>query len=130
LKVLLDKPEPDAPAFMSAKPWQIKTCQTVLGGWAQLRHTWILQAKESYETLDGIGKPPPGFVEPVPEFYFRLRELVHKTAKLLKKRGAFIVDTKRLVKDIWAMVQLLEEKKPVPGILKASRLFRPRKKCS
>ena len=51
LEALLAAPEPGAPAFMSSKAWQIKSCQTALSGWAQLRHTWTLQAKQTVEYL-------------------------------------------------------------------------------
>ncbi|MGD9126280.1 MAG: DUF3160 domain-containing protein, partial [Planctomycetia bacterium] len=51
LKTLLAKPEPDAPDFMKGEAWQRKSCNTVLAGWAQLRHTWALQAKQSVHYL-------------------------------------------------------------------------------
>ncbi|MDZ4199546.1 MAG: DUF3160 domain-containing protein, partial [Kiritimatiellia bacterium] len=82
LAALLGPPEPDAPAFMSEIPWQRKSCQTALAGWAQLRHTWALQAKQ-YIATAGLSFMDSGFVEPVPEFYSRLHELVWMIAHSL-----------------------------------------------
>jgi len=89
VSTLLDPPSPDAPEFMSRDPWQAKSCQTVLGGWAQLRHTWALQAKDTtmfYCTTEA--ETPVGFVEPVPDFFARLEELSKRTAKLLQHADA------------------------------------------
>jgi hypothetical protein len=91
LRALLDKPEPDAPPFLSGRPWEIKSCQTVLGGWALLRHTWVLQAKR--DAVYGCMMPPlpPGFVEPEPEFFSRLARLVRRTQAMLGAADAFTV---------------------------------------
>jgi len=89
LEALLDEPEPDAPPFMSSEAWRIKSCQTALAGWAQLRHTWALQAKETAGYL-GDTRLPPGFVEPEPEFFARMARLIDRTARLLDQEGAFI----------------------------------------
>ena len=109
LRSLLDGPEPDAPAFMSNEAWQIKSCQTALAGWAQLRHTWALQAKQNAHYL-GLTEKPPGFVEPDPEFFARLAELVEETEWLLKQAGAFEFDYKAAVADIRDVTRLLKQK--------------------
>jgi hypothetical protein len=85
---LLDDPEPDAPALFQGPLWQAKSCQTALGGWAQLRHTWTLQAKRAVITL-GRHDTEPGFVEPEPEFFARLGRLARDTRTVLKERGVF-----------------------------------------
>ena len=88
LAALLDKPEPDAPGFMKTEAWQAKSCNTVLAGWAQLRHTWALQAKQT--AWCGCGAlTPSGFVEPELEFYSRMCSLVDNTKALLKKLNVF-----------------------------------------
>jgi hypothetical protein len=86
LAALLDKPEPDAPAFMSSPAWQIKSCQTALAGWAQLRHTWSLQAKESASYGAEI-ESPAGFVEPVPEFFARMAQLAGSCERGFQEQG-------------------------------------------
>lgn len=85
---LLDAPEPDAPALFKGALWQAKSCHTALAGWAQLRHTWTLQAKRAMFTL-GLHDTEPGFVEPEPEFFARLGRLARDTRVSLAEEGAF-----------------------------------------
>jgi len=92
LKALLDTPDHDVPDFMKGEAWQAKNCNTVLAGWAQLRHTWVLQAKQSVTSLGGGKRGPVGFVEPEPEFFERMAELADKTQDVLKQAGAFDPD--------------------------------------
>ena len=96
LQALVDKPEHDAPDFMKNEAWQRKSCNTVLAGWAQLRHTWALQAKQSEEFL-GMAGTPAGFVEPEPEFFSRMAFLAGCTRELFKRAGGFEPDYPRLV---------------------------------
>ncbi len=88
LTTLLDEPPEQAPAFMSTLAWQAKSCNTALGGWAQLRHTWVLQAKQSVSTLSAT-MVPPGFVEPDPEFFGQMGFLAERSIQSLKAAGAF-----------------------------------------
>jgi hypothetical protein len=105
LKALLVQPEPDAPDFMKNEAWQTKSCNTVLAGWAQLSHTWALQAKQTVNYL-GVTRTPVGFVEPVPEFFSRMAGLAEATKSRLKESGAFAPDT------AW-VVQKLEQFKTI-----------------
>ncbi|MBM4074099.1 MAG: DUF3160 domain-containing protein, partial [Planctomycetes bacterium] len=86
LKALLDEPESDAPAFMRSDAWQRKSCNTVLASWAQLRHTMVLYAKANVGS-GGFSAPPPGFVEPDPEFFSRMATLVSWTIHVLNANG-------------------------------------------
>ena len=88
LAALLDPPEPDAPDFMKGDAWELKSCGTVLAGWAQLRHTWALQAKQTVLYM-GLSRVPTGFVEPEPEFFARMAGLANRTKRLLGESGAF-----------------------------------------
>ena len=92
LRTLNTPPVKEAPAFMRSLPWQIKTCQTQLASWAQIRHTYTLQAKLSVETVSGgieRRPPPPGFVEPNPAFWREYVRLVERTIMLLDANGVF-----------------------------------------
>jgi hypothetical protein len=80
--------EPDAPVFMRGEPWAAKSCQTILGSWAQARHTFTLQAKQSVTYL-GMADKPPGFVEPNPEFFRRLADLVEEAVQHFEAGGVF-----------------------------------------
>lgn len=88
IEALLDESEHDAPDFMRGTPWERKSCNTVLAGWAQLRHTWALQAKQTVQYA-GLANSPEGFVEPEPEFFSRMATLADSTRALLEQSGAF-----------------------------------------
>jgi hypothetical protein len=99
LEALLAKPEPDAPPLMTSEAWQIKSCQTVLGGWAQLRHTWALQAKQNARWMCAT-ELPPGVIEPVPEFFARMARLTERARPLLRESGAFEIDPVSIGEDL------------------------------
>jgi hypothetical protein len=109
LEALLAAPEPGAPAFMSGKAWQIKSCQTALSGWTQLRHTWSLQAKQTVEYLAVDEEIPPGFVEPSPEFFARIAKLVEETEATLKRTGALTSDPRDAATDLRDGIAVLEK---------------------
>ena len=109
LRALLDEPEPDAPEFLRGEPWQIKSCQTALAGWAQMRHTWTLQAKQTAHWLCASIKPP-GFVEPEPEFFSRFAALVRRTEETLRRAGAFETSPGAMAVEIRAVVDVCRRK--------------------
>src|SRR5262249_28716987 len=88
LGTLLERTEPDAPKFMHSEAWQIKTCQTALGGWAQMRYAFALQTKQSIRYLCQ-GEEESGFLEPVPEFYGRFKALSERIHTSLTKSDVF-----------------------------------------
>ena len=68
------------PAFMQTEAWHKKELNAALASWAELRHDTILYAKQSYTPREtGMPEIPPGYVEPVPEFYARLLSLTRMT---------------------------------------------------
>lgn len=83
LGTLFDSPDPDAPAFMRSDAWSAKSCQTALAGWAQMRHTFTLQAKQTVVAF-GVYEMPPGFIEPNPRFLRRMAELVQSAEETLR----------------------------------------------
>jgi hypothetical protein len=100
LSDLVNEPDRRAPAFLRGTAWQRKSCQTVLASWAQMRHTWVLQVKPqvSFWSDDDI-KPPPGFVEPDPEFFESLAALCHRVGELFVNQGAYSDETTKLLMD-------------------------------
>ncbi len=86
LATLAAPAEADAPGFMRGEAWAAKSCQTILAGWAQQRHTFTLQAKEDVLYF-GLMQLPPGFVEPNPVFFGALANLVQHTEGLLSRAG-------------------------------------------
>jgi hypothetical protein len=112
MAALLDQAEPDAPAFINSKSWKTKSCNTALSGWSQIRHTWTLQAKQTVHTLGGdLENLPSGFVEPEPEFFARMGELVDRTKDLFTRCGAFEPSRDLVANDLRAFAGLVKEKK-------------------
>ena len=80
LKALLEAAPEGAPNFMQTQAWQKKELNAALASWAELRHDTILYAKQSYGETEGAAPElPPGYVEPVPEFFGRLLALTQMT---------------------------------------------------
>ena len=116
LAALLDEPEPDAPSIFKSQAWQTKTCNTALSGWSQIRHTWTLQAKQTVHTVGGaIANLPSGFIEPEPEFFARLGELVELAQLLLTRCGASEPPRYRVAKDLRGFAQMVEALKYPAG---------------
>jgi len=62
------------PEFMNSSAWLDEKLTTVMGSWAQLRHDTILYTKQSYTFI--ICSTPTAFVEPYPNFYRSLGQLI------------------------------------------------------
>ncbi|RZN34588.1 MAG: DUF3160 domain-containing protein [Methanosarcinales archaeon] len=73
------------PLFMQNTAWQDEKLNTALSSWTQLRHDYILYAKQTYvpcPVAQGYG-----YVEPIPEFYSRLSSLCRKIETELSDEG-------------------------------------------
>jgi hypothetical protein len=70
------------PESMRTRGWAMKTLNTQLASWTELRHDTLLYAKQSY-TEPILCEYPAGFVEPVPEFWKQMRSLAESTANAL-----------------------------------------------
>lgn len=90
------KNEADLPFFMTTDGWDVKTLNTSLASWAELRHNTILYGKQSGAAECGgegdeikvwIPEPPKGYVEPNTEFYNRMLSLMNFTKQGLTERG-------------------------------------------
>ena len=80
LRALVDDLPEGYPSFMRTDAWRRRSLNAALASWAELRHDTILYAKQSYTVgRSGPTAPPPGYVEPVPEFYARLLTLARMT---------------------------------------------------
>ncbi len=96
LKSLFDiKDKKSLPFFMTTDGWDVKTLNTSLASWSELRHNTILYAKQSNAAecgADGkelkvwIPEPPKGYVEPNIEFYNRMLSLMDLTQNGLTER--------------------------------------------
>ena len=81
------------PFFMRNQAWTRKELNTFLGSWSELKRDTILYAKQPMAEMgDGERMPPEppddrGYVEPNPEVYGRLANLVQMTMDGLEQRG-------------------------------------------
>ncbi len=60
------------PPFMQTAAWWQEKMNTQLSSWAQLRHDFLLYAKESYSG-SATCSFPESYVEPIPQFYDALK---------------------------------------------------------
>ncbi len=83
-----DKHE-NAPYFMLYPEWEKKNLNTMLAGWAELKHDAILYAKQPMGAECGGGGPPApvtkGYVEPNVGFWQKLIELIKSTQQTFQK---------------------------------------------
>ncbi len=68
------------PGFIQGKAWTRKQLATALASWAELRHDTILYVKQSYTPTERAMPPVAraGYVEPYPETYRRIANMVQK----------------------------------------------------
>jgi hypothetical protein len=115
---LLKVPDENSPSFMRSPAWVDKQLNTVLGSWSELKHDTILYAKQAYAELGGGPPPPPpvppkGYVEPVPEFYARLKALTTMTREGLNGRSLLSeqdADNLSRLEDLAGALQAISEK--------------------
>jgi len=88
LSLLVDAPDAAAPALFRGEAWAAKSANTVLAGWAQIRHAWALGAMDDVGYFCD-GPVPSGWVEPDPTFFGGLLDLAIATEALLRDAGAF-----------------------------------------
>ncbi|MEA3400540.1 MAG: DUF3160 domain-containing protein [Armatimonadota bacterium] len=72
------------PSFMRTDAWLDRSLWAALASWAELRHDTILYAKQPYMPTLGAApmpqeEPPPGYVEPRPDFYAQMLALARMT---------------------------------------------------
>ncbi len=84
------------PPFMQNTAWTDKEIQAALGSWTELRHDTILYAKQSYtmEVATAMPYKEPeltyGYVEPYPEVYTRIKEMMADLRNNLSRLGISI----------------------------------------
>jgi hypothetical protein len=74
--------DPQYAESMRTRAWAMKTVNTQLASWTQLRHNTVLYAKQSYTAIV-LCAYPDGYVEPRPGFWSRMREMALATKEVL-----------------------------------------------
>jgi hypothetical protein len=117
LPLLAEPSREGLPEFMLRPAWQDKTLQTALGSWAELRHDTILYAKQSYTMLAKAAPPKPrttyGYVEPYPEVYGRLWEMMRDLRNQLANLDIEIEEVARKIQqfeELLAALRTISEK--------------------
>ncbi len=110
LRVLTRPADAQAPPFAQTRAWRLKQLQTGLASWAELRHDTILYARPFGAECGGGDEPPktPGYVEPVPEFFSRLRRLLVQTRDGLKERQLLTSGFDNVAKQMEDLLAFLE----------------------
>jgi hypothetical protein len=82
----LSVPTTDArwPQAMRTRAWARHALNTQLASYTELKHDTVLYAKQPYASII-VCEYPAGFVEPVPDFWRALKEMVAATAAGLAK---------------------------------------------
>lgn len=75
--------DPQYPEAMRTRAWAMKTLNTQLASWTQLRHNTILYTKQVYGRI--LCYYPAGFVEPRVTFWERFEKMATLAANQIKK---------------------------------------------
>lgn len=110
IRTLFSAPPDGSPKFMNADAWKDREAFSALACWASMRHTWVLQSKDS--TCYFCARPTnPGYVECRPEFFRKLSVLSKETAAKIREftpnRGA--IDLRPAAKEILEVVGILTD---------------------
>ena len=100
------------PSFMRTDQWQDRTLQAALASWTELRHDTILYAKQPYMPIATAmpmppDAPPPGFVEPRPEFYARMLALARMTREGLAEMEVLDEQSLERLENLEAIIERL-----------------------
>lgn len=85
---------PQYPETMRTRAWAMKTLNTQLASWTELRHDTVLYARQPYTGLI-LCDYPDGYVEPRPGFWLKMQEMALRTKALvstLSKVGQFVFE--------------------------------------
>ena len=116
LRPVLESKGEGYPGFMQSEEWDKKNLTTFLGSYTELKHDTVLYAKQMIAEL-GDGELPVrddrGYVEPEPEVYARLYDLVNATSKGLESYGVLKAADKQnleLMAELVYKLQVIAEK--------------------
>jgi hypothetical protein len=100
--------DPDLPAYMGTDAWAAKQLNTQMGSWTQLTHDTQLYRKQTY-TYMGIASPPPEYVEPVPELYSRMADIIKTLVDGMDTMGFLTPTMRTILGNFWKVLNAFEE---------------------
>ena len=108
LQTLLEPSPAGYPAFMRTMAWENKQLNAALASWTELRHDTILYAKQSYTPIEtSVPDIPPGYVEPVPEFFGQLLALTRMTHQGLEALDALSEEAGQRLENLELLLETL-----------------------
>jgi len=117
LPLLEERKEENLPRFMQSAAWIDKELQATLGSWAELRHDTILYTKQSYPIMVTAMPQEPkftyGYVEPYPEVYARIEEMMRDLRNNLAALGIVVEGIPEKIEefeDLLAKLKIISEK--------------------
>ena len=94
------------PPFMQTAAWWQKTMNTQLASWSELRHDFLLYAKQPY-TYSYMCSYPHVYIEPNPEFYENIKTFFESLKNLINSDYCKNMNSKNTIinlSDIWIQV--------------------------
>jgi hypothetical protein len=110
------KDKKDFPFFMSTDGWDVKSLNTSMASWAELRHNTVLYNKQVFAAeCAGMGtelrvwvpEPPKGYVEPNVLFYTRMQSLMNFTISELKRRKMLSIQVEQIGEEFIELLSFL-----------------------
>jgi len=124
LPLLEENKNENSPEFMQNIAWTDKELQATLGSWTELRHDTILYAKQS-QTMMATAMPQKpeftyGYVEPYPEVYERIEEMMKDLRCNLEVLGITpegVPEKVRSFENLLAKLKTISEKELIQKLL-------------
>lgn len=98
-----------APDFMGSRSWEAKSCQTILGSWAQMRHAWVLYQKRAEYYQGTTSRTHGNVVEPVPMFFSRIGKVIERTRDFYGDAGLFAAEEIELIRMLRSLLAGVRE---------------------
>jgi Protein of unknown function (DUF3160) len=105
------KPSGVLPSFMNTAPYDDLRMNSIVAGYGQLRHNYVLMAGQAYD--EGGCEIPDGWVEPLPDVYAGIGRYAERGASVMKEidpedrtqSGAYFAELGKVTRVLQAIVR-------------------------